>query len=133
MTESSKQNKLRLAKELSYDIRRTITDFLSENIKEEGVSKADWLLISNLGLIITSDYINKPFTKKSQASQTERYLKFLTEDNEDKNEMANGYSNLGSVYHGINDNDNALKYYERIQGLNKYICNNWLWKGKEAL
>ena len=39
MTESSKQNKLRLAKELSYDIRRTITDFLSENIKEEGISK----------------------------------------------------------------------------------------------
>ena len=58
-----------------------------KNIKEEGVSKADWLLISNLGLIITSDYINKPFTKKSQASETEKYLKFLTEDNEDKNEQ----------------------------------------------
>ena len=87
MTESSKQNKLRLAKELSYDIRRTITDFLSENIKEEGISKADWLLISNLGLIITSDYINKPFTKSSQKSDTEKYLKFLTDEKEDKNQL----------------------------------------------
>jgi len=87
MTESSKQNKLRLAKELSYDIRRTITDFLSENIKEEGVSKADWLLISNLGLIITSDYINKPFIKNSQVSETEKYLKFLSGDKEDKNDQ----------------------------------------------
>tara|TARA_Y100001970_G_C14186961_1_gene833147 strand:+ start:1210 stop:1560 length:351 start_codon:yes stop_codon:yes gene_type:complete len=84
MTESSKKNKLRLAKELSYDIRRTITDFLSENIKEEGVSKADWLLISNLGLIITSDYINKPFTKKSQLNDTEKYMSFLTNEKEEK-------------------------------------------------
>ena len=64
MTESSKKNKLRLAKELSYDIRRSITDFLSENIKEEGISKADWLLISNLGLVITSDYRCERTTKR---------------------------------------------------------------------
>ena len=86
MTESSKQNKLRLAKELSYDIRRSITDFLSENIKEEGISKADWLLISNLGLIITSDYINKPFTKTSQLNETEKYMSFLEDEKEEKEE-----------------------------------------------
>ena len=85
MTESSKQNKLRLAKELSYDIRRTITDFLSENIKEEGISKADWLLISNLGLIITSDYVNKPFAKSSQLNETEKYMSFLSDEKEEKN------------------------------------------------
>ena len=85
MTESSKQNKLRLAKELSYDIRRTITDFLSENIKEEGISKADWLLISNLGLIITSDYVNKPFAKNSQLNETEKYMSFLSDEKEEKN------------------------------------------------
>ncbi|MEC8625036.1 MAG: hypothetical protein VXY34_09470 [Bdellovibrionota bacterium] len=87
MTESSKQNKLRLAKELSYDIRRTITDFLSENIKEEGISKADWLLISNLGLIITSDYVNKPFAKNSQLNETEKYMSFLSDEKEEKNSV----------------------------------------------
>ncbi|MEC7182570.1 MAG: hypothetical protein VXW15_07650 [Bdellovibrionota bacterium] len=87
MTESSKQNKLRLAKELSYDIRRTITDFLSENIKEEGISKADWLLISNLGLIITSDYVNKPFAKSSQLNETEKYMSFLSDEKEEKNSV----------------------------------------------
>ena len=85
MTESSKEKKLRLAKELSYDIRRTITDFLSENIKEESISKADWLLISNLGLIITSDYVNKPFAKKSQLNETEKYMSFLSDEKEEKN------------------------------------------------
>ena len=85
MTESSKENKLRLAKELSYDIRRTITDFLSENIKEKGISKADWLLISNLGLIITSDYVNKPFAKNSQLNETEKYMSFLSDEKEEKN------------------------------------------------
>ena len=86
MTESSKQKKLKLAKELSYDIRRTITDFLSENIKEEGISKADWLVISNLGLIITSDYINKPFAKSSQLNETEKYMSFLVEEKEEKSQ-----------------------------------------------
>ena len=46
MTKESKERKLNLAKELSYDIRRTITDFLSENVEEESITKADWLLIS---------------------------------------------------------------------------------------
>ena len=46
MTKESKERKLKLAKDLSYDIRRTITDFLSENIEEKSITKADWLLIS---------------------------------------------------------------------------------------
>ena len=46
MTKESKERKLSLARELSYDIRRTITDFLSENVEEESITKADWLLIS---------------------------------------------------------------------------------------
>jgi hypothetical protein len=87
MTKESKERKLSLARELSYDIRRTITDFLSENIEEKSITKADWLLISNLGLVITSDYINKPFGKESQSSETERYLKFLNSESEDKAEQ----------------------------------------------
>ena len=87
MTKESKERKLKLAKDLSYDIRRTITDFLSENIEEKSITKADWLLISNLGLVITSDYINKPFDKESQASETQRYLKFLNSESEDKAEQ----------------------------------------------
>jgi len=84
MTSESKEKKLKLAKDLSYDIRRAITDFLSENIKQEGITKADWLLISNLGLVIASDYINKPFHKSSQQNETARYLEFLTEKTEEK-------------------------------------------------
>jgi hypothetical protein len=84
MTSESKEKKLKLAKDLSYDIRRAITDFLSENIKQEGITKADWLLISNLGLVITSDYINKPFQKSSQQNETAKYLEFFTEKTEEK-------------------------------------------------
>ena len=87
MTKESKEKKLKLAKELSYDIRRAITDFLSENNEEKSITKADWLLISNLGLIVTSDYINKPFGQESQENETQRYLKFLNSESEDKAEL----------------------------------------------